>query len=59
MTRRSDLGRVRGYMIPAAEVQPHEACGWVVVDDLAGSLFAGDEVLMAPPPREPIQDRAP
>lgn len=58
MTRRSDLGRVHGYVIPAADVQAHEACGWVVVDDLADGSPRPDEALMAPPTCEPIAERA-
>lgn len=47
--RLRDLGRHRGIFVPAAEVQAHEACGWIILDDMAEASFARDEVLMAPP----------
>lgn len=49
-----DLGRRCGVYVPVGEVQAHEACGWILVDDLAGMTPARDDdgnplVLMAPP----------
>lgn len=53
-----DLGRRRGVFIPAAEVQAYQACGWVLIDDLAGMSGGGDAVLMAPPAIENNGDAA-
>lgn len=46
-----DLGRREGVFIPIDDVEAHAACGWRLVDDLAGrrGLGAGDVVLMQPP----------
>jgi hypothetical protein len=49
MTRIPELGRLCGHFIPVAEVELHLANGWELLDDMAGSMFARDEVLMAPP----------
>lgn len=47
--RDPDLGRREGVFIPADEFQALEACGWRLIDDLAGMSGAGDLVLVEPP----------
>lgn len=51
LEQHNDLGRRVGVFVPAVEVEAHAACGWRLLDDLAGMSGAGDMVLMAPPPQ--------
>lgn len=52
VVRVPDLGRLHGQFIPSSEVEAFLVCGWLLVDDMATSSFASDEVLMLPPAAE-------
>lgn len=61
MTDADTLARCRGFraerraygvLIPAEEVQAHEACGWRLVDDLADAGQAAPAVALMRPPAD-------
>lgn len=67
MTATFELGRRRGVFVPVREVEAHLACGWAIIDDLAGrapwpgtvnaAWLPPDGVLMALPAPPAIEQQ--